>query len=210
MRSAEMAGFATKKRIFDALYSLAKEQPWKNIKVSDICNRANVSRATFYHHFNSKYDIAVWHSDMILAAGLDEIGVTLTWFEGHLITTRGISCFYDFYAVCESPETNGKLFQSHHAMHRKAVMERTVTQVKRLDLTPKLAFQINALANCEEWAIRDWYKGNMKADLKEICEFMISIVPRDLYHVLEKPEYPSGMGGQVYFRDLFAKNDTLC
>lgn len=197
-----VAGFATKKKLFNALYELVRIKPYKSIKVADICEKAGVSRAAFYHHFSNKYDIAVWHSDFILGAGLDEIGVSLTWFEGHLVTTRGIKRFYDFYSLCEPPETN-KLFQSHHAMHRKEVLRRTVTEVKGMQLTPKLDFQINALANSEEWAIRDWYRGRIDVGIKEICEFMISIVPHELYTALEKPERPTGLSGALFKEILY-------
>lgn len=194
------SGFAAKKKIFDAFAQLAKTEPYRSIKVADICGRAGVSRAAFYHHFSNKYDIVVWHSSLILAAGLDEIGISLTWFEGHLVTTRGIKRFYDLYSLCEPPETN-RMFQSWHATHRKEVLRRTLTEVKGIPLTPKLDFQINALANSEEWAIRDWYRGGIDVGIREICELMISIVPRDLYLALEKPEHPTGLDG-VFFKEL--------
>lgn len=45
----------TKKLLIEALLSLMEEQPFSEISVVDICQRAMVHRTTFYAHFEDKY-----------------------------------------------------------------------------------------------------------------------------------------------------------
>lgn len=61
----------TKKALYEALISLMKEQPFEEIKVSDICDRALVNRSTFYAHYGDKYEMFL---DLIgsLKAGIIE------------------------------------------------------------------------------------------------------------------------------------------
>ena len=196
------SSFAAKKRIFDALYELMQNHQYKDIKVTDICEKAGISRTAFYHHFDSKFDVASWHSDMILRAGVDLIGDSLTWFEGHYITTQGIKCFYDFYSRIERPDGNKSVFLSHHAQHRIDVLHHTLSEVKKIEITPLLEFQIYAMARTEDFAMHEWYSGRLDVPLKTVCDYMVSIVPHELYKALEKPEHPSGLGGAILFREL--------
>lgn len=47
----------TKKLLSDALLEIMSEKPFEKISVMDICDRAMVHRATFYAHFEDKYDL---------------------------------------------------------------------------------------------------------------------------------------------------------
>jgi len=47
----------TRKLILDALTALLDERSFESITVSEICERALVHRATFYKHFEDKYDV---------------------------------------------------------------------------------------------------------------------------------------------------------
>lgn len=47
----------TKNYIFEAYYNLLKKQPCSEISVSDICEKAGVSRMSFYRNFKSKEDL---------------------------------------------------------------------------------------------------------------------------------------------------------
>lgn len=184
------AGYATKKAIFKALYDLTREKTYESIKIPDICNCAGVSRSTFYHHFNSKFDVICWHYELILALGVNRVGISLGWFDAHLITTTATRQYYDLYSKVRQPNASSSFFTSYYSQRREAALRHAIVDVKRLELTPKLAFQVRGLPHAEEWAIREWYRSPGDIGIKEICEYMVSLVPRDLYHALEIPEMP--------------------
>lgn len=47
----------TKKQIYNGLLKMLEEKSFEEIKVSEVCNIADVNRTTFYVHFKDKYDL---------------------------------------------------------------------------------------------------------------------------------------------------------
>lgn len=46
----------TKKALFDAFKNLLCEKPFDDITINNLCERAEIRRATFYKHYTDKYD----------------------------------------------------------------------------------------------------------------------------------------------------------
>lgn len=53
----------TKKVLADSLRSVMTEKAFEKISVSDICDRCNMNRKSFYYHFKDKYDLVNWIFD---------------------------------------------------------------------------------------------------------------------------------------------------
>lgn len=53
----------TKRALAAALKELMKELPFGKISISDICEKCNMSRKSFYYHFKDKYDLVNWIFD---------------------------------------------------------------------------------------------------------------------------------------------------
>lgn len=51
----------SKRSLANALIDLMREQPFESISVTDIANKAGYARQTFYQHFSSKEEIAVFY-----------------------------------------------------------------------------------------------------------------------------------------------------
>ncbi len=47
----------TRKLLKDALITLMKDKPLHSISIKKICETADVNRSTFYHHFETQYDL---------------------------------------------------------------------------------------------------------------------------------------------------------
>ena len=47
----------TKKLLEDSLGLLLEEKPFEDIRVIDICAKANMHRSTFYTYYNDKYEL---------------------------------------------------------------------------------------------------------------------------------------------------------
>ncbi len=56
----------TRQSIQNAYLALLQESPSSKIKITEICNRANISRPTFYNHFQTKDEILLTYLDEIL------------------------------------------------------------------------------------------------------------------------------------------------
>lgn len=55
----------THKLLSQALLSLIEHHSFNSISVKEICEEAMVHRATFYTHFNDKYDLLAYSSKEI-------------------------------------------------------------------------------------------------------------------------------------------------
>lgn len=53
----------TKRALAAALKALMKEMPFEKITISDICEKCNMNRKSFYYHFKDKYDLVNWIFD---------------------------------------------------------------------------------------------------------------------------------------------------
>ena len=53
----------TKRALANALKDLMREQPFSKISISDICDRCDMNRKSFYYHFRDKYDLFNWCFD---------------------------------------------------------------------------------------------------------------------------------------------------
>lgn len=49
----------TKKALFEAFFKLLHEKQFDEITVNELCDVANIRRATFYKHYSDKYDFLV-------------------------------------------------------------------------------------------------------------------------------------------------------
>jgi AcrR family transcriptional regulator len=58
----------TRKWLQEALLSLMRERPFRDIQVTEIVDRAEVSRAAFYLHFRSKEELLFSHVDSVFEA----------------------------------------------------------------------------------------------------------------------------------------------
>ena len=67
----------SKRLIIDALRELALEKDYKEITVSDIVNRADIGRATFYAHFEDKNDLGRFLFNQLLMQIEQEIQTIL-------------------------------------------------------------------------------------------------------------------------------------
>ena len=85
MNNAEQKAFF-QQCLYTALMALMQEKKFEKISVGEICQRAGVSRMTYYRSYNNKEDILLQHLDECFAAFLEGLdvrdfyGVALSFF----------------------------------------------------------------------------------------------------------------------------------
>ena len=63
MENAMADSNITKKALAEALKQLMLEKAFEKISVSDICEKCDMNRKSFYYHFKDKYDLVNWIFD---------------------------------------------------------------------------------------------------------------------------------------------------
>ena len=65
-KATNMQNMITKESIFTALMILMKKKNFKEISITEITNKAGVSRMAFYRNYNIKEDIITTYIDELL------------------------------------------------------------------------------------------------------------------------------------------------
>lgn len=175
--------------VFNATARLLRTEELDSISVRQICEEAKVGRSTFYAYFTDKYAVIQWFTDVIHRAGAAEIGRTLSWEEGHRITTGAyISHIGMLNAAARSSDYNA--IGPYSVRRWEESLKETIVEYKHLALTRKLELQIAALSTAAT-AVASYCFASQDMPLDEIVDALISITPPDLYELLATPVFPS-------------------
>ncbi len=100
----------TKRALANALKEQLEIEPFSKISISDICDRCEMNRKSFYYHFRDKYDLVNWLFDAEFAAYLRKREDAGTWdffaalccylydnrvFYRKILVLRGQDSFYE-------------------------------------------------------------------------------------------------------------------
>ena len=181
-----LANFDVKMTIVDALAQLMHKTSIDELSVDRICAEANISRATFYRYFKDKFDIGKWHVMYCWSLGTDKIGRTLSWREGYYITEAAIAERYDFYVNVAKSKDDKSLDNFAPRMRRDTLTE-TVVDYRHATLTERLKVQIDAVSRMETYLLPHWHYGAYDMPLDAICDLLASMVPKELFDLLNTP-----------------------
>ncbi len=182
--------YMTKLRIAEAMNRLCENTPLKKIRIEDIVAESGVSRSNFYHNFDDKYAVITWLGEVCHENGIFRIGRDLTWYEGHLNTTRDMNRFKCLFVSAGA----GSDYDSpvpHFVRKRQDNLRETILEYQRMELTEELEFQICALPHCEAAMTGMFRRGELTYDTETFCRLMTEFTPRELYHALEHPAMPA-------------------
>lgn len=200
---AHLAHLDTKIAICDAFESLTEEMPFDKVPVAKICDQAGISRATFYRVFEDKYDIMKWASSHCYSQGADQIGIKLTWKDGYYETERAVMRHIDFFKAAAKSSTGNSL-DAYAPRARKETLTKTITELYKQPITPHMQFMIDATIDIETKAFPAWHYGKYDCSLEEMCTWVVECIPKDLFHLLEKPLNPE-LDGVKYKHSLLGQ-----
>lgn len=178
--------YLTKLRVAEAMNRLCTDIPFSKIHVDDIVKESGVSRSNFYHNFEDKYAVVNWIGKQCHEDGIFRIGRDLTWFEGHMITTREMSKFNALFASASEGREYHSAVPSFIRDRQKNLAE-TITDFQHEKITDKLAFQIESFPYCESIMTNKYRRGELPYRLQEFCECLVAATPPLLYEALEHP-----------------------
>lgn len=168
----------TKMRIEEAFFSLLATKPFNRVTVKDICDKAEINRATFYNHYMDTYDLMQKKEEEFLET-----------LHAYVLQAKKSS---DIYGLIEAALTYIK--QSDKNNYALSILEADVSFVQKImDLvyqeyadTIITAFQqfprsqqkmvYEYLVNGSGAVIRLWIQTEMKQTVSEITELIITLV----------------------------------
>ena len=176
----------TKLAIVKTLDEMSKTRPFSRLGVADVAKELGISRSSFYYHFSDRNDAVQWLSKRAFAQGIDQIGRTFSWTEGHYATTRML---YDYRHLISAAADDGSCGGAvlFFRRYRAQVLEETL-RMRDVQLTEDLSFQIASLAASEQAmtiAFLSGEFGDMTA--RAFCQHIESVVPKELHDALTMP-----------------------
>ncbi len=138
----------TKLDVVNAMADLMETTPLEKLTVSQICKTSGISRSSFYRCFEDKYAVAQWHIQFVHLNGVDQIGRTLSWYEGYFRTEADFVKYKRFYAGATKKSDYNTIDESIPRCRKETLIE-TIRDYHGKKLTTKLFFEIEALAAME-------------------------------------------------------------
>lgn len=180
--------------IIRSMSELLQNTTLDKVSIDEICQNAGLSKATFYRQFSSKYDATQWVIRTYSSAGIDEIGRSLTWHEGLYRTTHGLDQHVGLLYAANQTKQIFEAPRKYSIDYRSSNIIETVVEWHHLELTSLLSFQIEAWSKLSSWLASEWHQGALRYEESEYLELLESVIPRELYDVLDKPVYPESEG----------------
>lgn len=178
-----------KMAVVDAMDELMRETPIDRLSVSRICEEADISRATFYRYFTDKFGVVQWFNKYVMAQGANEIGRTLSFYDGYYTSEAMILDRYEFFTnAAKSNDYNA--LDKFSARFRKEVFERTITKYYNREYTERMRFLVSATVALETSLFPQWHYGKIDCTLEEACQWMTECVPRELFDLMNDPINP--------------------
>lgn len=183
----------TREAIIQALEYLLFKHEYTDIAVKQICTEAHVSKPTFYRYFHNKDSIVHWMLAESIKRGIAEVGRRYSWYEGFYNTAL---YFYRHRTLFSDPQNAGLTasFVNYSSGYFKQILTETLTKHKNIEITPKLSFQIDAFNYAQGYISRQWAKDGMRLHPDTYADYMASVVPLDLFLLLNDPEHSKTKG----------------
>ena len=103
----------TKQLLVEAFLNVSQEKEMTQITVKNITDRATVNRATFYAHFNDKYEILDYSLSMTVLKDIKETLSISETLNGQIISKLFVSIAYYLENVQNACKLNRETFCNH-------------------------------------------------------------------------------------------------
>lgn len=167
------------------------DEPIIDLSVADICRKAGISRQTFYHYFNSKYDVLSWWMFFCNTFYTDRIGIDYGWEEAYLrehrLFMKGAKWFSAGFSEGDDSTSN---YWTHPAATRQIdIMIDTLQNHLHQQVNDELYICMKDFMCLDTEVIIDEAKTGKIFDRMKHVKRMLSIIPPMLYDALQLPRF---------------------
>ncbi len=162
----------------------AIDAPINDLSVKEICEKANVSKQTFYSRFSSKYDIPNWYAAHYEQRMLNKVGRTLSWEDG----LGGLFSVYELHKpLFHNTSKRGRDVHSEieTKTRRRAAVVETLKTYRKVELTEELMFLVEAYLELEVFLAGEWFRANLSPSAERFTSYYIECIPRKFYKVMQ-------------------------
>jgi AcrR family transcriptional regulator len=173
-----------------ALDELMESKPIDDISVNSICDKAGMSRATFYRYFSDKYAICTWFLRYLQLQGVDRIGRSCSWYEGYFLTEALILEHIHFFKHSAASNDSHSIDRATPKIRRNTLFV-TLEEYHHVTIDDHMRFLVNAAVLVETHLFPSWHYGKYDCSLEEVCRWAAECVPHELFELLNTPIKPN-------------------
>ncbi|MBQ9953873.1 MAG: helix-turn-helix transcriptional regulator [Eggerthellaceae bacterium] len=162
----------------------AVDRSLDQITVSRVCERAGVSRQTFYRNFDSKYSLHWWWPMHVHRFYLAEVGRTIDWETGYYHHVQLLSMEKDYFKVATQYTVNFPCVNSLMPDFRKCAIVETLKDYRGVSIDEDLMFSIDSWVKTETEVFTEWYRLGTVPDPETAAKRLVDIMPTRLYEAM--------------------------
>lgn len=175
-----------KRDIVLAMEEIAKDKTIDQMTIQEICDKAQISRTTFYRHFKDKVEASEWAVLRASASGFGSIGRSLNCKEGFMLSLSIAIRFKGSFVAAGSigskvyPALRGNFDECMCNMYFD-----TITKYKRLPLDEGTEFVVRAWSRTLGDCLDVWRLKGFEIPVERMAEYLERCMPcelRDLFN----------------------------
>ncbi|MBP3275209.1 TetR/AcrR family transcriptional regulator C-terminal domain-containing protein [Kandleria sp.] len=168
----------TKLWIAEAMKRLMNKKSIEKIRVTEICNEAQIGRPVFYYHFKDKYDLVAW---IFYDSAIDTNIISSESAAHHMNKMRNDFLFYKRAFEDSSQNALWKYIVEYYT-NRYTQEAKRILNTNTLD--PQIQFSIKLYCYGCVGMTKEWLLHDNITPAKTIVEMMFTSMPqvlRDIY-----------------------------
>ncbi len=182
------SNFELRARILQVVSRCLDDVPLEKLTISMICERARISRPTFYRQFSDRYDVFNWLLRTTMTSSLAQVGVVFSWRDALERFCHAMEANRDLSAKYLAERGAFSSYQRFIEYLASALVKSAALRFGDEDAVPaRLRFQATAFSRAFVAAFADWLgeEGGHGLAQGEFVDCALSIVPRELFDLLD-------------------------
>lgn len=180
----------TREKLARAIKEEMERAPLDKITVTQIVERAGVTRQTFYRNFQDKYDLVNWHFEQLAQKSFKQMGVSLTLREGLIKKFQFLKGERTFFTQAfRSNDCNSVVAYDYQCILEfyTAILKRKL-RVERLP--GDIAFLLEMYCGGSIQMTVEWVTTGMERPIPELADLLIEAMPQRLQGLLSDLREP--------------------
>ncbi len=174
----------TKRDIRQALTDLCETTSFEKVSVKMICERAGISRQTFYQYYRDKYEVSIAIQEEILGNNFRELGKTIGWREAYLNTFRQMEKYRLSMTTMQASRDVNAIMPT---AERNSLRDFEQCYIARYGAKPTglVAFQMYWFSRFATDVPAQWIDDGCNPPADEFIDYFITLIPKELREALD-------------------------
>ena len=180
----------TREKLARAIKEEMERAPLDKITVTQIVERAGVTRQTFYRNFQDKYDLVNWHFEQLAQRSFKQMGVSLTLREALIRKFQFLKGEGTFFSQAFRSRDHNSVV----AYDYQCILEFYTGILKRKlgveQLPQDIAFLLEMYCSASIEKTVEWVTTGMERPIPELVDLLIEAMPQRLQELLSELQSP--------------------